>query len=80
MLSTKAFNALLKTLEEPPENIVFVFATTEVKKVPITILSRCQKFFLKAIKPEEIANKFSWECGDHRESFGVHQRLKLVRK
>jgi DNA polymerase-3 subunit gamma/tau len=57
MLSTKAFNALLKTLEEPPENIVFVFATTEVKKVPITILSRCQKFFLKAIKPEEIANK-----------------------
>jgi DNA polymerase-3 subunit gamma/tau len=55
MLSTKAFNALLKTLEEPPENIVFIFATTESRKVPITILSRCQKFFLKALSVEEIA-------------------------
>lgn len=55
MLSTKAFNALLKTLEEPPENIIFIFATTEVRKVPITILSRCQKFFLKSISEKEIA-------------------------
>lgn len=56
MLSTKAFNALLKTLEEPPENIIFIFATTEVRKVPITILSRCQKFFLKAISVPEIVS------------------------
>lgn len=46
MLSTKAFNSLLKTLEEPPQNVVFIFATTEIQKVPITILSRCQKFVL----------------------------------
>ena len=55
MLSTKAFNALLKTLEEPPENTIFIFATTESRKVPITILSRCQKFFLRALKTPEIA-------------------------
>lgn len=54
MISTKAFNALLKTLEEPPENTIFIFATTEIRKVPITILSRCQKFFLKALKKEVI--------------------------
>lgn len=57
MLSNKAFNALLKTLEEPPENIVFIFATTEVRKVPITILSRCQKFFLKALSPDTICEQ-----------------------
>src|SRR5258708_30729804 len=44
MLSTGAFNALLKTLEEPPPHVKFIFATTEVQKVPITILSRCQRF------------------------------------
>lgn len=49
MLSAKAFNALLKTLEEPPSNILFIFATTEIRKVPITILSRCQKFFLRLV-------------------------------
>ena len=53
MLSKSAFNALLKTLEEPPEKVKFIFATTEVNKVPITILSRCQKFYLKNV-PEEI--------------------------
>jgi DNA polymerase-3 subunit gamma/tau len=56
MLSTKAFNALLKTLEEPPPNIVFIFATTESRKVPITILSRCQKFFLRGLKQQEISS------------------------
>jgi len=47
MLSTSAFNALLKTLEEPPSHVVFIFATTEMHKLPDTILSRCQKFFFK---------------------------------
>lgn len=53
MLSKSAFNALLKTLEEPPARVKFIFATTEVEKVPITILSRCQKFYLKNV-PEDV--------------------------
>jgi DNA polymerase-3 subunit gamma/tau len=52
MLSTSAFNALLKTLEEPPAHVKFIFATTEIRKVPVTILSRCQRFDLKRIEPE----------------------------
>ncbi|MEL6577273.1 MAG: DNA polymerase III subunit gamma/tau [Pseudomonadota bacterium] len=52
MLSTSAFNALLKTLEEPPEHVVFLFATTEIRKVPVTVLSRCQRFDLRRIEPE----------------------------
>ena len=51
MLSTSAFNALLKTLEEPPPHVVFVFATTEIRKVPVTVLSRCQRFDLRRIEP-----------------------------
>ncbi|MAI06100.1 MAG: hypothetical protein CBC47_03045 [Alphaproteobacteria bacterium TMED87] len=54
MLSTQAFNALLKTLEEPPPHIKFIFATTEVNKIPITVLSRCQRFDLKRIMFEDI--------------------------
>ena len=56
MLSTAAFNALLKTLEEPPEHVKFLFATTEAQKVPATILSRCQRFDLRRLTPELIAN------------------------
>ena len=52
MLSTSAFNALLKTLEEPPEHVKFIFATTEIRKVPVTVLSRCQRFDLRRIEPE----------------------------
>ena len=52
MLSTSAFNALLKTLEEPPPHVVFIFATTEIRKVPVTVLSRCQRFDLRRIEPE----------------------------
>ena len=52
MLSTNAFNALLKTLEEPPAHVKFIFATTEIRKVPVTVLSRCQRFDLKRIEPE----------------------------
>ena len=56
MLSKQAFNALLKTLEEPPEYLKFIFATTELKKIPVTILSRCQRFELPRVKPEELLN------------------------
>ena len=56
MLSKQAFNALLKTLEEPPEYLKFIFATTEVKKIPITVISRCQRFDLPRIKSQELFN------------------------
>ena len=56
MLSTSAFNALLKTLEEPPEHVKFIFATTEIRKVPVTVLSRCQRFDLRRIEPEVMIN------------------------
>jgi DNA polymerase-3 subunit gamma/tau len=52
MLSTAAFNALLKTLEEPPPHVKFIFATTEIRKVPVTILSRCQRFDLRRVEPD----------------------------
>ncbi|MEM6945680.1 MAG: DNA polymerase III subunit gamma/tau [Pseudomonadota bacterium] len=59
MLSTSAFNALLKTLEEPPEHVVFIFATTEIRKVPVTVLSRCQRFDLRRIEPEVMLEHLS---------------------
>ncbi|WP_116132422.1 DNA polymerase III subunit gamma/tau [Tropicimonas sp. IMCC34043] len=55
MLSKSAFNALLKTLEEPPAHVKFIFATTEIRKVPVTVLSRCQRFDLRRIEPEDMA-------------------------
>ena len=60
MLSKNAFNALLKTLEEPPAHVKFIFATTEVNKVPITVLSRCQRFDLKRIKAEQLSAHFAY--------------------
>ena len=54
MLSRAAFNALLKTLEEPPRHVKFLFATTEIRKVPVTVLSRCQRFDLRRIEPEDM--------------------------
>lgn len=59
MLSKQAFNALLKTLEEPPEHVKFIFATTEIRKVPITVLSRCQRFDLRRIEAKELENYYS---------------------
>ena len=56
MLSTAAFNALLKTLEEPPPHAKFIFATTEIRKVPVTILSRCQRFDLRRVEPDVLAS------------------------
>ncbi len=59
MLSRNAFNALLKTLEEPPEHVKFIFATTEIRKVPVTVLSRCQRFDLRRISIEELMGHYS---------------------
>lgn len=59
MLTTEAFNALLKVLEEPPSHVVFVFATTEPHKIPATIVSRCQKFDFRALTPDEIVSQLS---------------------
>ena len=59
MLSRNAFNALLKTLEEPPEHVKFIFATTEIRKVPVTVLSRCQRFDLRRISIEELIGHYS---------------------
>jgi DNA polymerase-3 subunit gamma/tau len=59
MLSKSAFNALLKTLEEPPEHVKFLFATTEVNKVPVTVLSRTQRFDLRRIDPEKLVSHFA---------------------
>ncbi len=63
MLSRNAFNALLKTLEEPPPHVKFLFATTEVDKLPVTVLSRCQRFDLKRIPTELLADHFAMICG-----------------
>lgn len=62
MLSKNAFNALLKTLEEPPAHVKFLFATTEVNKVPITVLSRCQRFDLRRITADKLADHFAKIC------------------
>ncbi len=59
MLSTAAFNALLKTLEEPPEHVKFVFATTEIRKIPVTVLSRCQRFDLRRVDMETLTAHFA---------------------
>ena len=64
MLSKNAFNALLKTLEEPPAHVKFLFATTEVNKVPVTVLSRCQRFDLRRISAEQLAKHFAWVSGE----------------
>lgn len=63
MLSTPAFNALLKILEEPPEHLMFILATTELHKVPATILSRCQRFSFKRITPQDVARRLTHVAG-----------------
>jgi DNA polymerase III subunit gamma/tau len=62
MLSTSAFNALLKTLEEPPPHVKFIFATTEIRKVPVTILSRCQRFDLRRVEPAVLSDHLARIC------------------
>ena len=66
MLSTAAFNALLKTLEEPPAHVIFILATTEIQKVPATILSRCQRYDFTRIGPEDIARRVEYIAGEEK--------------
>ncbi|MDA7704918.1 DNA polymerase III subunit gamma/tau [Rickettsiales bacterium] len=73
MLSNNAFNALLKTLEEPPAHVKFIFATTEIKKIPITIISRCQRFDLKRITTEKISSHLKEIL--EKESFEAQERV-----
>ena len=71
MLSRQAFNGLLKTLEEPPEHVVFIFATTEIRKVPVTVLSRCQRFDLRRVEQVVLADYFAGIA--EREQVSVSQ-------
>ena len=68
MLSQGAFNALLKTLEEPPSYVIFILATTEPHKIPATILSRCQRFDFKRVSSKDIADRMAYICekGEYR--------------
>ena len=66
MLSTSAFNALLKTMEEPPEHVIFILATTEVQKVPATILSRCQRYDFARITAKDIARRLEYVAGEEK--------------
>ena len=77
MLSNSAFNALLKTLEEPADSVKFIFATTEIRKVPVTILSRCQRFDLRRVPADMLADHLSSICEKEKISFEP-QALKLI--
>ena len=79
MLSKQAFNALLKTLEEPPEYLKFIFATTEIKKIPITVVSRCQRFDLSRIKSTELFG-FVKKIKDKENGKASDDALKLIVK
>lgn len=77
MLSNSAFNALLKTLEEPPPHVKFIFATTELRKIPVTILSRCQKFDLKRVDSDELAGHLGRIC-EKEDVKAEPDALKLI--
>jgi len=77
MLSTGAFNALLKTLEEPPAHVIFILATTEVHKLPATILSRCQRFDFRRIPPKEIADRLTYVT-EHEDAVIDPQAALLI--
>ena len=79
MLSKQAFNALLKTLEEPPEYLKFIFATTELKKIPITVLSRCQRFDLSRVRSEELFVYIKKICNFEKGNVS-DEALKLIVK
>ncbi len=76
MLSNQAFNALLKTLEEPPAHVIFVLATTEIHKIPATILSRCQRFDFKRLTPELIATRLSYVA--QKEGFELQEEAAAL--
>ncbi|WP_456484920.1 DNA polymerase III subunit gamma/tau [Desulfurobacterium sp.] len=77
MLTKEAFNALLKTLEEPPEHVVFILATTELDKIPATILSRCQRFLFKKVPENRIIETLADICGKESVNFET-EALKLI--
>ena len=77
MLSASAFNALLKTLEEPPEHVVFILATTELQKLPATITSRCQRFDFRRISTDDIAGRLEFIAGKEDISL-THEAAKLI--
>ena len=79
MLSKQAFNALLKTLEEPPEYLKFIFATTEIKKIPITVVSRCQRFDLSRIKSMELL-AFIKKILEKEKGKATEEALRLIVK
>ena len=79
MLSKQAFNALLKTLEEPPKYLKFIFATTEIKKIPITVVSRCQRFDLSRIKTEELF-KYIKKIAEKEKGNVTDDAIKLIVK
>ncbi len=79
MLSTSAFNALLKTLEEPPEHVKFIFATTEIRKVPVTVLSRCQRFDLRRIEPEDMLGLLRKIAGTEQAQIAEDALALIVR-
>ena len=79
MLSKQAFNALLKTLEEPPEYLKFIFATTEIKKIPITVVSRCQRFDLSRIKSSKLF-EFVKKIKEKEKGKATDEALKLIVK
>ncbi len=79
MLSEKAFNALLKTLEEPPPHVKFLFATTEIRKVPVTVLSRCQRFDLKRVPQQVLIDHFSKIAGTEKVEISPEALTLLAR-
>jgi len=76
MLTNHAFNAMLKTLEEPPEHVKFVLATTEIKKIPLTVISRCQRFDLHRLTIEELANYL--QSIAKKEGFEINERASML--
>lgn len=80
MLTKNAFNALLKTLEEPPKNVIFIFATTEPQKIPQTIHSRCQKYDFKRIGPEQILDRLITICTKEQINFERSALMLVARK
>jgi DNA polymerase-3 subunit gamma/tau len=77
MLSTAAFNALLKTLEEPPEHVKFIFATTEIRKVPVTVLSRCQRFDLRRVDADVLTPHFA-RIAEQEKATIADEALRLI--
>ena len=79
MLSVNAFSALLKTLEEPPPRVTFIFATTEVRKIPVTVISRCQRFDLRRVDTELLTSHFTKIAGEEGSKFDTQALALIVR-